>query len=55
MSDRPWVDRALVKAWEEATDEHKADPLRYGPWTREATAESFRNLGLPVPTGLVDV
>jgi hypothetical protein len=52
MRDRPWVARALVEGWDHATDEDKADPLRYGPWTREATVDAFRSLDLPVPTDL---
>ena len=33
--------RWLVAGWHEASDEDKADRRRYGPWTREVTAEAF--------------
>lgn len=53
MSDRPWVDRALTAAWATATDTDKANPRRWGPETRAATAEAFQNLGQPIPSDLI--
>lgn len=47
-----YVARWLVQGWNEATDEHKADRFRFGPWTRAATVEAFERLGLPVPEDL---
>lgn len=55
MRDRPWVARSLVESWNTATDEHKADRLRYGPWTVASTIAAFQSLELTVPDELLEL